>query len=63
MIEGVKHMHVNLVALICGMFAILCGGFSLGMAVSNLLNRSDSKKKSHDNSGNADENAENSNRK
>ncbi len=39
-------MQVNLAALICGMIAILCGGFSLGMTISNLLNRNDSKKKS-----------------
>ena len=45
-IEGVKLMQINLAALICGMIAILCSGFSLGMAVSNLLNRNDSKKKS-----------------
>lgn len=56
-------MQVNLAALICGMIAMLCGGFALGMAVSNLLNRNDSKKKSDNNSGNADKNAENGNRK
>lgn len=39
-------IEINLVSLICGMIAILCSGFSLGMAVSNLLNRNDSKKKS-----------------
>ena len=38
-------VEINLAALICGIIAILCGGFSLGMAVSNLLNRNDSKKK------------------
>ena len=52
-------MQVNLAALICGMIAILYGGFSLGMTISNLLNRNDSKKKPDNNSGNADKNAEN----